>query len=137
MDVFGVVVLAIVTAVSGGIMRDVLIGVVPPVSIADWHPVGLAVAVGGLCFLWPRLIERLNAVARCRGPGRVCRDRRPSGVGPWPHPADGGDTRSTRRFWLRESVGLKSADDPVGRRRLPRLIGTTSRRRAPGSTARW
>lgn len=41
-------------------MRDVLIGVVPPVSIADWRPVGLAVSVGGLCFLWPRLIERLN-----------------------------------------------------------------------------
>lgn len=60
LDVFGVVVLAIVTAVSGGIMRDVLIGVIPPVSIADWRPVGLAVAVGGLCFLWPRLIERLN-----------------------------------------------------------------------------
>lgn len=60
LDMFGVVVLAIVTAVSGGIMRDVLIGVIPPVSIADWRPVGLAVAVGGLCFLWPRVIERLN-----------------------------------------------------------------------------
>lgn len=60
MDLFGVIVLAIVTAVSGGIMRDVLIGVLPPVSIADWRPMGLAIAVGGLCFLAPRLTERLR-----------------------------------------------------------------------------
>ncbi len=60
MDLFGVLVLAIVTAVSGGIMRDLLIGVVPPASIADWRPVGLAVASGVVCFLWPALVERLR-----------------------------------------------------------------------------
>ena len=60
MDVFGVLVLAIVTAVSGGIMRDLLIGVVPPGSIADWRPVGLSIAVGVVCFLRPRLVEHLR-----------------------------------------------------------------------------
>ncbi len=50
LDMFGVVVLAIVTAVSGGIMRDVLIGVIPPVSIADWRAEGLAVAVAVFAF---------------------------------------------------------------------------------------
>lgn len=60
MDVFGVLVLAIVTAVSGGILRDLLIGVVPPASIADWRPVGLAVVSGVVCFLWPGLVERLR-----------------------------------------------------------------------------
>lgn len=60
MDVFGVLVLAIVTAVSGGILRDLLIGVVPPAAIADGLPIGLAAATGGLCFLMPALVERLR-----------------------------------------------------------------------------
>ena len=60
MDLFGVLVLAIVTAVSGGILRDLLIGVVPPSSIADWKPVGLAILSGALCFLRPALVERLS-----------------------------------------------------------------------------
>ncbi len=60
MDLFGVLVLAIVTAVSGGILRDLLIGVSPPASIADWQPVGLAVVSGTVCFLRPDLIERLT-----------------------------------------------------------------------------
>ncbi len=60
MDVFGVIVLAIVTAVSGGIIRDVLIGVVPPAAIADWRPVALATLSGAVCFAWPRLVERLS-----------------------------------------------------------------------------
>ena len=60
MDLFGVLVLAIVTAVSGGILRDLLIGVVPPSSVADWQPVGLAILSGALCFLRPKWVERLN-----------------------------------------------------------------------------
>ena len=46
MDLFGVLVLAFVTAVAGGITRDVLIGAVPPVSIASWHNLALAVVAG-------------------------------------------------------------------------------------------
>ncbi len=60
MDLFGVLVLAIVTAVSGGILRDLLIGAVPPASIANWHPIALAAAAGLLCFLRPALPERLR-----------------------------------------------------------------------------
>jgi uncharacterized membrane protein YeiH len=47
MDLFGVLVLAFVTAVSGGITRDILIGAVPPESVASWHNLALAV-LGGL-----------------------------------------------------------------------------------------
>lgn len=65
MDVFGVLVMAIVTAVSGGIMRDLLIGVVPPGAIADWRPIGLSVLTGVICFLWP------GAVARLRHPVQI------------------------------------------------------------------
>jgi uncharacterized membrane protein YeiH len=46
MDLFGVLVLAFVTAVSGGIMRDVLIGVVPPAAIASWHDLAVSIAAG-------------------------------------------------------------------------------------------
>jgi uncharacterized membrane protein YeiH len=60
MDLFGVLVLAIVTAVSGGVLRDVLIGDVPPAAIADWQPVALAVASGVVCFLRPGLVERMR-----------------------------------------------------------------------------
>ena len=35
MDLFGVAVLAFVTAVFGGILRDLLIGAVPPASICE------------------------------------------------------------------------------------------------------
>jgi uncharacterized membrane protein YeiH len=60
MDLFGVLVLAIVTAVSGGILRDLLIGAIPPASIANWHPIALAAAAGLACFLRPALPERLS-----------------------------------------------------------------------------
>ena len=60
MDLFGVLVLAIVTAVSGGILRDLLIGAIPPASIANWHPIALAAAAGLACFLRPALPERLG-----------------------------------------------------------------------------
>jgi len=60
LDVFGVLVLAFVTAVSGGIMRDVLIGVVPPNSIASWHPLALCVVSGLLAIRFQALIGRLR-----------------------------------------------------------------------------
>ena len=37
LDVFGVVVLALAAAVSGGVARDILIGAVPPPGVADWR----------------------------------------------------------------------------------------------------
>ncbi|MBN8908535.1 MAG: TRIC cation channel family protein, partial [Rhodospirillales bacterium] len=46
LDIFGVVVLAFLTAVAGGITRDVLIGAVPPDAIASWEPLAIAVAAG-------------------------------------------------------------------------------------------
>jgi len=60
MDLFGVLVLAFVTAVVGGITRDVLIGSVPPVSIASWHNLALAVVAGLLVFRFYKLLDRLQ-----------------------------------------------------------------------------
>ena len=35
MDVFGVAILGLVTAVGGGIMRDLLLGITPPAALQD------------------------------------------------------------------------------------------------------
>ncbi|HEX7308019.1 TRIC cation channel family protein, partial [Lentzea sp.] len=36
LDVFGVIILALTTALGGGIIRDVLLGVHPPTSLRSW-----------------------------------------------------------------------------------------------------
>lgn len=60
MDLFGVLVLAAVTAVVGGITRDVLIGAIPPASIASWHNLALAMAAGLLVLRFYKLLDRLQ-----------------------------------------------------------------------------
>jgi uncharacterized membrane protein YeiH len=60
MDLFGVMVLAYVTAVSGGITRDLLIGALPPESVASWHNLALAMAGGLFVFGFFRLFDRLQ-----------------------------------------------------------------------------
>jgi uncharacterized membrane protein YeiH len=60
MDLFGVLVLAFVTAVFGGITRDLLIGAVPPASVASWHNLALAVAAGLFTFRCSGLLARLK-----------------------------------------------------------------------------
>jgi uncharacterized membrane protein YeiH len=37
LDVFGVMVLALITGLGGGVLRDVLIGAVPPAALEDWR----------------------------------------------------------------------------------------------------
>lgn len=60
MDLFGVLVLGFVTAVAGGIVRDLLIGALPPESIASWHNLALAVAAGLLVFRFSGLFVHLK-----------------------------------------------------------------------------
>jgi len=52
LDVFGVVVLGLTTALGGGIIRDVLLGIHPPTTLRDWPylavPAATALAVFGL-----------------------------------------------------------------------------------------
>ncbi|WP_035971223.1 trimeric intracellular cation channel family protein [Kutzneria albida] len=51
LDVFGVVVLAMTTALGGGIMRDLLLGVHPPTTLRSW-PYLLVPALSGLLVFW-------------------------------------------------------------------------------------
>ena len=60
LDLFGVLVLACVTAVTGGIVRYVLIGAIPPASLADWRYLATAMLAGMVTFWWHGSIERLR-----------------------------------------------------------------------------
>jgi len=57
LDVFGVVVLAAVVALAGGITRDLLIGT-PPATFRDWRYLAAAGAAGVVCFFAGRALER-------------------------------------------------------------------------------
>jgi uncharacterized membrane protein YeiH len=60
LDIIGMVTLGMVTAVGGGIVRDVLIGAVPPAAFKYWPY--LAVAAGGalLTFFFSRVLRRFT-----------------------------------------------------------------------------
>ncbi len=60
LDLFGVLVLSCAAAVSGGIVRDVLIGAHPPASLADWRYLATAMLAGLITFHWHAAIERLR-----------------------------------------------------------------------------
>jgi uncharacterized membrane protein YeiH len=59
LDVVGVVVLGMMTALGGGIIRDVLLDSLPPATFDDWRY--LAVAAGGslVAFVFGRSLDRL------------------------------------------------------------------------------
>lgn len=61
MDLFGVLVLAAVTATAGGVTRDLLVGATPPLAIADWKPVTVAIVSGLFTFYFKPLISRLRS----------------------------------------------------------------------------
>ena len=79
LDLLGVLVLAFVTAVGGGITRDVLIGAVPPAAIRDWRYIGVAIlgAVSTMLFFqWVQKIPpNLIVTAGC-GRALALRHRR-------------------------------------------------------------
>jgi uncharacterized membrane protein YeiH len=52
LDLLGVLVVSFVTALGGGIIRDVLIGATPPIAIRDGRYPLVALAGGGLTFLF-------------------------------------------------------------------------------------
>ena len=56
-DLFGVLFLSFVVAVVGGMMRDVLIGAVPPVAITDTHYFAISMVGGLITFYWYPEVE--------------------------------------------------------------------------------
>jgi uncharacterized membrane protein YeiH len=59
LDLFGVLVLAFAASCSGGIVRDVLIGAVPPAAVSDWRYLATALVAGVIAFRWLGAIERM------------------------------------------------------------------------------
>lgn len=72
LDLFGVLVLAWVTGLGGGIIRDLLLGATPPVGITDWRLVATGLLAGLIVFAFHGRL-RLLAERRPRRTGLVTR----------------------------------------------------------------
>ena len=59
LDLFGIVVLAAVVGLAGGIVRDLLIGT-PPATFRDWRYLAAAGAAGLVCFFAGPALERIR-----------------------------------------------------------------------------
>ena len=60
LDIFAALVLAAVTGLGGGFIRDVLIGATPPAALMDWRYLLVPVAAGLLTFAFHPAIGRLE-----------------------------------------------------------------------------
>lgn len=60
LDVFGVCVLAFVAGNAGGMLRDVLIGSIPPIAFGGWQYVTVSLLAGVVTFVWHPRLERLH-----------------------------------------------------------------------------
>ena len=62
LDLFGVGVLAFVAGNSGGVIRDLLIGSVPPAAIDDWRYVAVSLAAAAVTFVCYPSVKRLRPI---------------------------------------------------------------------------
>ena len=60
LDLFGVYTAAYVTACTGGIFRDLAIGAMPPVGLADWRYLACAIVAGSVVIWGGALLDRLR-----------------------------------------------------------------------------
>jgi uncharacterized membrane protein YeiH len=62
LDIVGVITLGIITAVGGGIIRDVLLGALPPATFVDWRYLAVAAGGGLIAFLFSRWLGRFASL---------------------------------------------------------------------------
>ncbi|WP_433268095.1 trimeric intracellular cation channel family protein [Actinosynnema sp. CS-041913] len=60
LDVFGVIVLALTTALGGGLIRDILLGVRPPSALVTWPYLAVAGGTGLIVFWFHPTVEKLR-----------------------------------------------------------------------------
>jgi uncharacterized membrane protein YeiH len=60
LDIFGVLVLSFTAANFGGVIRDLLIGAIPPPGVADWRYIAVPVLAGLATFRWESIVDRLR-----------------------------------------------------------------------------
>jgi uncharacterized membrane protein YeiH len=58
-DIVGVVTLGVITALGGGIIRDILLGALPPATFVDWRFLTVATAGGLVAFSFSRSLSRV------------------------------------------------------------------------------
>jgi uncharacterized membrane protein YeiH len=61
LDIVGIVTLGMITALGGGIIRDVLLDSLPPATFSDWRYLTVAAGGGLIAFVFGRYLERLNS----------------------------------------------------------------------------
>jgi uncharacterized membrane protein YeiH len=59
LDLVGVVVLGAITALGGGIIRDILIGALPPATFQDWRYLAVALGSAVAAFVTHRFLTRV------------------------------------------------------------------------------
>lgn len=62
LDVVGVLTLGMITALGGGVIRDVLIGATPPATFLDWRYFALAAGGATIAFALSRRLHRLQTL---------------------------------------------------------------------------
>jgi uncharacterized membrane protein YeiH len=60
LDIVGVVTLGMITALGGGILRDIVLGSLPPATFSDWRYLTVAASGGLVAFVFGRRLERLS-----------------------------------------------------------------------------
>jgi uncharacterized membrane protein YeiH len=60
LDVFGIYTVAFVTACTGGIFRDLSIGALPPVGLADWRYLACSIVAASAAIWGGALLDRLR-----------------------------------------------------------------------------
>jgi uncharacterized membrane protein YeiH len=60
LDVFGVLVLAGITGLGGGVLRDVLIDLTPPAALVDWRYLAAPVAAGVVAFVYHPVLGKVE-----------------------------------------------------------------------------
>ena len=59
LDIVGVLTLGMITAIGGGIIRDVLLGALPPSTFSDWRYLTVAASGSLVAFVFGRGLDRL------------------------------------------------------------------------------
>ena len=59
-DIFGILVLSVATGVAGGILRDLLLGAIPPEVLLSLWPMAVASLAGVCAFFFKPFIDRLT-----------------------------------------------------------------------------
>src|SRR5271167_4828272 len=61
LDLFGVLVLSFTVGVAGGVMRDVIIGAIPPAAFSGWLYLAVAILAGLFTFYCYSLVARMRS----------------------------------------------------------------------------